>query len=44
MLEDFASIADIEFLLIDGKTSVSDFRKELRFNEVFYALNRGWAI
>jgi L-arabinose isomerase len=44
MLEDFASIADIEFLLIDAKTSVSEFRKELRSNEVFYALNRGWAI
>jgi L-arabinose isomerase len=44
MMEDFASMADIEFLLIDGKTSVSEFRKELRSNEVFYALNRGWAI
>lgn len=44
MLEDFAEIAGIEFLLIDGKTSVSDFRKELRFNEVFYALNKGWAV
>jgi L-arabinose isomerase len=44
MLEDFASIADIEFLVIDGKTSVPEFRKELRFNEVYYALNRGWAI
>jgi L-arabinose isomerase len=44
MLEDFAAIADIEFLLIDGKTSIPEFRKELRVNEVFYALNRGWAI
>jgi L-arabinose isomerase len=44
MLEDFASIADIEFLSINEKTTVPDFRKELRFNEVFYALNRGWAI
>ncbi len=44
MLEDFASIADIEFLSINAKTSVSEFRKELRVNEVFYALNRGWAI
>ena len=43
MLEDFAAIADIEFLLIDSKTAVSEFRKELRFNEVFYALNKGWA-
>jgi len=44
MLEDFASMADIEFLLIGAKTSVPEFRKELRFNEVYYALNRGWAI
>jgi L-arabinose isomerase len=44
MLEDFASIADIEYVSINEKTSVSEFRKELRFNEVFYALNRGWAI
>jgi len=44
MLEDFAAIADIEFLLIGEKTSVSEFKKELRFNEVYYALNRGWAI
>ena len=44
MLEDFASMADVEFALINEKSSVSDFRKELRFNEVFYALNRGWAI
>jgi len=44
MMEDFASIADIEFLSINAKTDVSEFRKELRFNEVYYALNRGWAI
>jgi L-arabinose isomerase len=44
MLEDFAAIADIEFLLIDGATTVTDFKKELRFNEVYYALNRGWAV
>ncbi len=44
MLEDFASMADIEFLLIGKNTSVPEFRKELRSNEVYYALNRGWAI
>lgn len=44
MLEDFATIADIEFLKIDDKTKVDDFRKELRLNEVYYALNRGWAV
>ena len=44
MLEDFAAMADIEFLLIGEKTSVPEFKKELRFNEVYYALNRGWAV
>jgi len=44
MLEDFAAIADIEFLLIGTDTSVAEFKKELRFNEVYYALNRGWAV
>jgi L-arabinose isomerase len=44
MLEDFAAMADIEYLLINEKTSVPEFKKELRFNEVYYALNRGWAI
>ena len=40
-LEDFAEIADIEFLLIDEKTNITDFKKELRWNEVFYMLNKG---
>ena len=41
-LEDFAEMAGLEYLYIGEKTSVSDFKKELRWNEVFYALNRGW--
>jgi len=44
MLEDFATIADMEFLLIGEKTTVSEFKNELRWNEVYYALNRGWTI
>ena len=44
MLEDFATIADIEYLSIGEKTSVSEFKNELRWNEVYYALNRGWTI
>jgi len=44
MLEDFAAIAELEFLLIDKKTTVSEFKKELRCNEVYHALNRGWAV
>ncbi len=35
-LEDFAEMADIEFLRIDEDTRLSDFKKELRWNEVYY--------
>jgi L-arabinose isomerase len=42
MLADFAEIADLEYLLIGEKTSVPEFKKELRWNEVYYALARGW--
>ncbi len=44
MLEDFAAMAGMEFLLIDRKTTVAEFKKELRCNEVYHALNRGWAV
>ncbi|MFA5658729.1 MAG: L-arabinose isomerase [Oscillospiraceae bacterium] len=35
-LEDFAEIAGIEMLNINDKTGISDFKKELRWNEGFY--------
>lgn len=38
-MQDFAEIADVEFLLIDGNTQISDFKKEIRWNEVFYLLS-----
>jgi L-arabinose isomerase len=37
-LEDFAEIADVEFLLIDHDTKLAEFKKELRWNEVSYHL------
>jgi L-arabinose isomerase len=40
-LEDYAEIAGIEFLLIDDKTTISEFKKELRWNDLYYHLNRG---
>ena len=43
MLEDFGKIAGIETVIIDDKTSLREFRKELRGNEMYYALNRGFA-
>jgi L-arabinose isomerase len=35
-LQDFAEIADIESLLIDSETAISDFRNSCRWNEMFY--------
>ncbi|MDX2079857.1 MAG: L-arabinose isomerase [Terrimicrobiaceae bacterium] len=35
-LEDFARIAGIEMLLIDGQTELRDFRSEMRTNELYY--------
>jgi L-arabinose isomerase len=40
-LEDFAAMAGIEYLQIDKNTNLSDFRKELRWNEIYYHLNKG---
>jgi L-arabinose isomerase len=37
-LEDFAEMAGIEFLLIDENTQLREFKKELRWNEVYYHL------
>jgi L-arabinose isomerase len=36
VLEDFAEMAAIEFLVIDQNTDLRDFKKELRFNDVYY--------
>ena len=37
-LEDFASMAGIEYLLINDETKLSEFKKELRWNEVYHYL------
>jgi L-arabinose isomerase len=42
VLEDFAAIADIEIAIIDAGTHVREFQQQLRNNEVYYALRRGW--
>ncbi len=42
MLEDFAAIADIELAIIDARTNVRDFQQQLRNNEVYYAMSKGW--
>jgi L-arabinose isomerase len=37
-LRDFAEMAGIEFLLIDEDTCLEDFKKELRWNDLYYHL------
>jgi L-arabinose isomerase len=37
-LEDFAEMAGIEYLLIDGNTTISAFKNELRWNDAYYRL------
>jgi L-arabinose isomerase len=37
-LRDFADMAGVELLVIDGDTKVSEFQKELRWNQVAYHL------
>jgi len=40
-LEDFAEMAGIEYLLIDRETTISSFKKELRWNDLYYHLAKG---
>ncbi len=40
-LQDFADMAGIEFLLIDGNTKLEDFKKELRWNDLYYHMVNG---
>lgn len=41
MLEDFAEIAGLEFLVIGEETNLSEFKKELRWNDLYYHLSKG---
>jgi L-arabinose isomerase len=40
-LADFAQMAGIEFVLIDHETKLSEFQRELRWNDVYYLLAKG---
>ncbi len=40
-METFAEYADVEFVVIDKNTKVSEFKKELKWNEVYYMLAKG---
>jgi len=40
-IEDFAEMAGIEYVLIGKDTKISEFKKELRWNEIYYMLAKG---
>jgi L-arabinose isomerase len=40
-LADFAEMAGMEFLLIDRDTRLGEFKKELRWNDLYYTLAKG---
>jgi L-arabinose isomerase len=40
-LQDFAEMQDIEYLLINEKTCLDEFKKELRWNDLYYHLAKG---
>ena len=41
VIADFAEMAGVEFLLIGDETTVTGFKKEIRWNEAYYSLARG---
>ncbi len=44
MLEDFATMAGIELVVIDGGTRLRQLKQELQWNEVYYALRNGFGL
>ena len=40
-IEIFADLADVEYVVIDKDTKVSEFKKELRWNDIYYMLANG---
>jgi L-arabinose isomerase len=41
-MEDFAEMAGVEFVRIGKDTHISSFKNELRWSEMYYALNKGF--
>jgi len=39
-LRDFAEIAGIDYLVIDENTQLEEFKKELRWNDLYYRLDK----
>jgi L-arabinose isomerase len=41
-VEDFAEIAGLEYIVIDNDTNLASLKKELKWNEMYYLLARGF--
>ncbi len=41
-LEDYAGMGGLEFLVIDNETRLADLKKEIKWNEVYYLLAKGF--
>ena len=41
VLKDFATIADLEILVIDNSTTITEFAKEIRWNQAYFRLAQG---
>ena len=41
-LQDFADMAGVEFVLIDEQTRLAEIQKELRWNEAYYLMAKGF--
>ena len=42
MIEDFATMAGVELLVIDEDTNIRAFRQELKWNDTYYGLCNGF--
>jgi L-arabinose isomerase len=42
MIEDFAEIAGVELMVIDSNTNLRQFKQQLKWNEVYYGLRKGF--
>ncbi len=40
-IEDLAEMLEIEFLVIDEETKIREFKKELRWNDLYFHINKG---
>jgi len=40
-MQDFANMSGLEYLLIDSQTTLANFTKDLRWNDMYYRLANG---